>query len=303
MGKPFGKALSLSLLTLLSAVGFVGGALVSGDAVAGIQNTKHNLGSTAPTVATRRNNITNATNEICVFCHTPHNANGTAAGVPLWNKATPAAATFQTYATINSSTLDSAVANVGSVSLACLSCHDGTQALDNMFNTPGSGSLFTTSQNGGGANGATVAQGYTWVAGGGGGVLTVNAEGIFLSGVVANLGKNLANDHPIGVAYCGGPVTGAFTGANCKDAEFKTNTTSLKTTNGNWWVDTEAGNGNGVRDKTDIFLFNRTDVVAGQNVPSVECASCHDVHSENRLFLRMNGGNAGSQVCLACHVK
>ena len=34
--------------------------------------------------------------------------------------------------------------SVGSVSLACLSCHDGAQAMDNLINAPGSGGYDVT---------------------------------------------------------------------------------------------------------------------------------------------------------------
>ena len=50
---------------------------------------------------------------------------------------------------------------------------------------------------------------------------------------------------------------------------------------------------------TDIY--NRSFAVAGAG-PSVECASCHDPHrADTSTFLRI--ANAGSAVCLACHVK
>ena len=66
-----------------------------------------------------------------------------------------------------------------------------------------------------------------------------------------------------------------------------------------WWVDTEASP-NGQRDKTDMVLYTRG--FAAGNGPSVECASCHDPHTEaNATFLRV--ANASSAVCLACHDK
>ena len=62
------------------------------------------------------------TNEVCVYCHTPHGADVSAV-VPLWNKTLPVS-TYQRYSDLNTSTLDGAEAAVGSVSLAFLSCHD-----------------------------------------------------------------------------------------------------------------------------------------------------------------------------------
>lgn len=69
-------------------------------------------------------------NEVCVYCHTPHHANQ-AAG-PLWNRATNTTA-FQLY---TSGTLDAAPDQPGPSSRLCLSCHDGTVAVDAILNAP-----------------------------------------------------------------------------------------------------------------------------------------------------------------------
>ena len=66
-------------------------------ALAGISTTKHNLSAGGP--GTYR--ATGET-EICIFCHTPHNAN--AGKTPLWNRRIPTAA----YTPYTSSTLKSA---------------------------------------------------------------------------------------------------------------------------------------------------------------------------------------------------
>jgi predicted CXXCH cytochrome family protein len=74
-----------------------------------------------------------------------------------------------------------------------------------------------------------------------------------------------------------------------------------------WWVEPE--NSPKGRQKTDLYLFTRTDTIAsipGESIlnrPYVECATCHDPHSTNSTFLRMPGGNARSQICLTCHNK
>ena len=73
------------------------------------------------------------TNQVCIFCHTPHNANTTVAGAPLWNHAVTTA-TFSTY---SSDTLNATVGQPDGVSKLCLSCHDGTVALDSFGNNAG----------------------------------------------------------------------------------------------------------------------------------------------------------------------
>jgi predicted CXXCH cytochrome family protein len=362
-----------------------------------IASSRHNLGTTGSAAtpnhtvqlfddtvvgsATVAAGVVVGTNQICVFCHTPHGFNTSMgeAGAPLWNKSIKATA----YTTYNSTgngggtftagnrnafataTIDGQILAVGSVSLACLSCHDGTQAMDNMINGPGSGNYSqnganigasqgyvfkefatfgagnVTGQNANGALGATI-PGYMSLATG-----NPTAEGI-------NLSTDLSNDHPIGIEYCGGGFTvaansihavavGAEALGTCGDRAF------VKPQVGNingqvaFWVDTNTiqdpdaaifgeasaitrdsltvltpANGSvgataaaqaaggysnvsdGVRSKSDLTLFNRT-FAAGQG-PSVECASCHDVHTANNgTFLRVS--NYASGLCLSCHVK
>jgi predicted CXXCH cytochrome family protein len=65
------------------------------------------------------------TTQICIFCHTPHNAAATQL-VPLWNHGSTVAS-FQQY---TSSTLNATMGQPAGVSKACLSCHDGTVAID-----------------------------------------------------------------------------------------------------------------------------------------------------------------------------
>jgi hypothetical protein len=270
-----------------------------GTASAGINDTRHNLGS--GTGIAGRNQVTD-TAEVCVFCHTPHGGS-TTAPVPLWNKRLGAAGapagggTYTTYASLQTPSLDGAVAAVGGISLACLSCHDGTQAMDNIINSPGSGGLVA---DGGGAGG----QAFTWNVGG-----TVNVAGALTSGA-ALIGTDLSNDHPIGIQYCGGGMdaTGAITG--CRDQDFNAATTA--TINGNqvFWIDTGAP---GTKQRTDLPLYVRPGETTATG-PLVECGSCHDPHvSTGQLgptgtarvagetFLRIS--NANSAVCTACHVK
>lgn len=260
--------------TVAMAALLVGAVGLSQQAAAGISTTKHNLGS----AGTGTNKVSVGTDEICVFCHTPH-ASNTGVAAPLWNKGLPGTS-YTTYSTTNSSTIDGEVLAVGSISLACLSCHDGTQAMDNLVNAPGSG----------GYNASGALAGYTWAG-------ANQAAGKITS--VANLGSDLTNDHPIGIRYCGGgQVAGTPAGA-CTDPDF---TAPLNATiNGTvvWWVET---GGNATRSKTDMILYNRTFATAPAGVgPSVECGSCHDPHSNNTTFLRI--ANTGSAVCLACHTK
>lgn len=275
----------------------VGGALMAGGAAllvvgafspsamaVGIADTKHNLGASGTQDVHLDGTATPSTTQICVFCHTPHGAN-TSVQAPLWNKAVQTnPKTYQTYDQLGTSTLKGTVDAVGSVSLACLSCHDGTMALNVMINAPGSGGYTQ-----GGATFGTMM-----------GNDVDPATGKLISGIITNIGTDLRNDHPVGIEYGGGLTASGGTTINLPD-DF--HAVSSTTVNGQqvWWVDT---NGDGIREKTDINLYTRTvdsGARAGATEPFVECASCHDPHTTNVTFLRV--ANTGSQLCLSCHIK
>ena len=323
----------------------LGTALIAGSAsaagIAGsIANTRHNLGSTGggPNHAAAAD-----TAEICIFCHTPHggdtvDASGNTVAVPLWNKKLTSA-TFSTYDMLGTSTLDAAVGDVGSVSLACLTCHDGTQAIDNIINAPGSGGYDST---GGGASGKA----WSWTTDG-----TLDGNGAFTGTVdtggnnIWQIGTDLTNDHPVSMQYGGGGYSHSDPGGNhfagtvgkTRDQDFND---ALQIGAGDrWYVDNKimAATAESTElefDKWDFKLYTRDTstgmraslngaTFAQENEPFVECGSCHDPHFQTTTFLRMQGvtnldttlvaagtvtagtlqSNTGSQVCLTCHAK
>ncbi|GLH67826.1 cytochrome c3 family protein [Geothrix edaphica] len=161
-----------------------------------IAGTKHDLSSSGPGVKT---NIT----QKCVFCHTPHgSATGTAQIIPLWNKTTTVTTGFTMY---SSGTISGTVDTTPTgASMACFTCHDGTQAVGNMINLP---------------NGVASV---TYTAGGG-----VNATGFIASGVNL-LGKDLSNDHPVSITYTQNLDSGLV-----NPTSFAPNTVQLFPTNAN----------------------------------------------------------------------
>lgn len=263
-------------------------ALFSGSALAGIANTKHNLaggtGSTAP------GNKTSSTDQICVFCHTPH-ASDTTTPVPLWNKALPASTGYTVY---SSDSMQGTADMTASASLVCLSCHDGSQAMDSTVNAPGQG-LGSTLENGIKVIGAAT----NWSG-------TNQTSGKMNANTVAMLSKDLQNDHPIAIPYCGGGLSAAndatATTGSCNDGDFNAIKTAKIGSNQAFWIDVAGGTANS-RQRTDISLYKRE--VGGTNVPYVECGSCHDPHVELAAplvsFMRVT--TAGSAICLACHNK
>ncbi len=296
-----------------------------------IKDSPHNLGAgnlqaagKTPSGNAIANHSAN-TAEICVFCHTPHGGDNGAA-VPIWNRklgigggGALAAINYKRYAELGSTTFDSVEAPIGSVTIACLSCHDGTQAIDNVLNLPGSGgyNYATGAQIGGFTGGDTV------------GGLKQGALGDPTK-IVQNLTTDLSNDHPVSMQFGGGGVkVGNETpGIMPVDPDFRVpNVMKAPDTSGLqklWYI--ESGSNSlkpAARDRMDIILYTRNTIKGDEGTwqPTVECGSCHDPHNvQNPTFLRIsnsgansipnnsdniypkaNGGPSG--LCLTCHLK
>jgi predicted CXXCH cytochrome family protein len=92
-------------------------------ALAGVGNTKHNLSVSGPGTIKALGET-----QVCIFCHTPHNANPV---VPLWNHEITSAQNYINYSspTLQSYATQAEAPSIDGVSRLCLSCHDGTVAL------------------------------------------------------------------------------------------------------------------------------------------------------------------------------
>jgi len=120
--------------------------------------------------------ISGGTGEICIYCHTPHNA---AIAIPLWNRVNPSPGEFTLYKTSNTLTNATKASTLSedSISLFCMSCHDGSIALSAVVNA-------NDEANNGMANPA------------------VNSTaGALAATNPKNLKKDLSNTHPIGFNY------------------------------------------------------------------------------------------------------
>lgn len=138
----------------------------------GVAETKHNFSS--PTHSP--NAYFWGTQQVCVFCHAVHNANPTT-GTLLNHEMNPGTS----YTMYTSDTMDmTQSASPHESSLICLSCHDGTIAVNSLNNLPGS--------EGAGLYGSP----------GGAGL---DAGGRMVSGSHAFVGTDLRDDHPVGLLY------------------------------------------------------------------------------------------------------
>jgi predicted CXXCH cytochrome family protein len=149
-----------------------------------ITGTKHDLSSTNTLYDSAG---LSRSDQICIYCHTPHNAVTTTIPAPLWNHLSTAAS-YSTYSSANSATFDGGTTTVGAVSKACLSCHDGTVAVDTYYGHD--------------------------VEYGGGPDMVNSGSTNYIQGITspdgstANLGTDLTNDHPIGFDYTADTDTG-----------------------------------------------------------------------------------------------
>lgn len=128
----------------------LGVALGAGSAQAGVITGSAHDFSTGASAAW-------SNGKICIACHTPHKSDTSVTDAPLWNHAN----STSSYTLYGSATLKAQNLNVGGLSKLCLSCHDGTVAVNSFGGVTGS---------------------------------------VMIS-AVNNIGTNLKDDHPIGFTY------------------------------------------------------------------------------------------------------
>ena len=165
---------------------------------------------------------------ICLPCHTPHHAD-TSVVAPLWNHALTTANNYILFGGDAGG-----VEDLDERSVLCMSCHDGTVALDSF----------------GGNNGAQY----------------IGGAGL--------IGTDLSDDHPVG----GTAVYPLGVSWMRDPAE---------------WENTPRG----------FELHEWTDPDTNEVFDVVSCYTCHEPHKRggNEHMLWVN--NAGSALCLTCHIK
>jgi hypothetical protein len=293
----------LTFALVAASAGFIAAGTASAidtyndnDAATGIGGSRHNLGGFSNRLASSN------TTEICVFCHTPHHTNTANNIKPLWNRGTQTASYTAYGNTIGGSSIASS--DIGSTTLACLSCHDGVTTFDNLVNAPG--------KNGVTAGGSD--RSFTfWDA------TVPGVVSDFMTSARVNIGVDLSNDHPVSVVY------------NDTVAGLRPTDTVIANINLAADLATSAStfdNGNLTKNLWAVKGYIDAGATIGDLLRSgkVECSSCHDPHFNNKsfnevdatysdvgvtdleqesngLFLRRVGGNTGSGVCRTCHNK
>lgn len=231
---------------------------------------------------------------VCIYCHAPHHtikpgATGDLRSdyVPLWNRPFTQASSFKLYSngsnpgkgSHESQAMSDFTANgittPGAVSMLCLSCHDGTVALNVYGSTQMANASWTEADQSYVQNtGSIGAADYNWYSANTGhpttGVALDAGVEYNIGGVVGSSEVDLSNHHPIGFDY---------TYAEAEDHEIATVAT----------------------------LFGTTGVSIGDVLYNdyMECVTCHDVHNSTQnmgeKFLWTS--NEDSAFCCTCHLK
>lgn len=243
------------------------------SANADIRDTKHNLSGGPKAVAGEQSKEMRdkEVREICVFCHAPNakedpDAPGGGQMItPKWQKNVDLAFSFEMFDDIGRMGVDQEGGGVkiGSVSVACLSCHDGVQAYGV---TPGAGSDHP---------------------------FGVPYRGLTRGGEAASKYRDrilVAQDAPV--------QTGRYLDDN---SEFRPARSGMINKRTIWWASLSPARQRTKNDLP--LYPRRVVEGAGnyELVPFVECTSCHDPHSTREVFLRTS--NEGSALCFTCHIK
>lgn len=300
------------VLAVAAIAGLALGAAVAQGADskgAGIVGSVHDLSGLNGGASTGYVGTVDPGQRICAYCHSPHHSTqnnqalsadvanlgldavtGEGATIaaykiyaPLWSRTGIDSMTSADYGTYVSQTFDPESAGkvydplIGPSRL-CLSCHDGSIAIDSYYGQTGTGTAtgdeFNGPLGGGGINSIGIAGGFDSFGGTGG----------------------LTNDHPIGMRY-----TDYLGKQDLNGTDYELN--AITTT----FTDTAGAAGKTI---SSVLYRDPSDT----NVNGfVTCASCHDVHNGTAVGNKapsgamrgylLYGSQVSSSFCLTCHKK
>lgn len=250
------------LTTLAAGVAVLVLGMTAHAANAPIINSLHNMNNVFGP-----NTIEN--NEVCLPCHAPHNQPDQSLDL-LWNHVMPTQS--YTLYPVGQGTAP----GLDETSRKCLSCHDGSVAVDSYGSVNGVNGIHT---------------------------------GTHIMPVGFQIGANgdLSHDHPVGVTYPGLSADGTTynaTGTHGFKDPTKFSSTSYspngqKDASGNYTTVSNYVNssGNSIRSTGGSMSFGTT----GSYNNIVGCGTCHTPHDQSYGFLHIP--NQNSQLCLTCHDK
>lgn len=251
-----------------------GMAYAGASATQGINGSKHDMNRFAEN-SVGGTGVKDVYGRTCVFCHTPHNATPDTNG-PLWNRTTTGTAlgSYVWIAPLNSNNSQLKIANDPLVgpSRLCQTCHDGVTAADSHA-----------------SNGTQT------------GVKKITGSTVI----------DLSITHPIGFDYdkaAAGVSATANTGGRGAGEIRPSSSFYLKS------ATYGAGAGFDTHAPSDFTTKKISDTLFNDgNGKIMTCATCHEVHNTTNVAPSANPGGtanfflnsdeAGSAICLSCHVK
>ena len=160
------KMLLLTIALVLVAAGVASAASIVG--------TAHDMRTYFSTGA-------GITTQVCVYCHTPHMPAGRTQD-PLWNHTLSTQGGYGVYGSSSMNAAPTAMTGSdGSVGSLCMSCHDGTVAVNTLWKAPVDGAVGSTRN----AFGTAV----------------LNASNQIATTSGGYVGTDLSNDHPVNFIY------------------------------------------------------------------------------------------------------
>jgi cytochrome c553 len=293
---------TLVTLSAIACISAAGTAIAGLEAGTGVNGSLHDMNYVASKIGGAAK--TDEMGRVCVFCHTPHHATVVQNGenLPLWNHDLVADSTYiaYTWATPDNTTLtdgtDFTIMDaVKGPSRLCMSCHDGSIAVDE--------------------------HGYAIKQAGGLNIQAINS-GVDDYAGRANLHQDLSDTHPIGFDYNKVKISRDAT-ASRGDAALTADKEIIGSNN---------PYATAIAYSTTPGLYNDVTRAGGKKIKDnlyggniMTCATCHEVHNKENAtqdpwksvtktltnglgvltapnyFLYAKETN--SLICLSCHVK
>lgn len=278
-----------ALVTGLAAVAFAQPANAPGYAPSGatIWSSYHNLSVNGPNAALKANTVAlGGTTEVCVFCHTPHNATTSEL---LWQKDmtnyTGVTMDFGQLLEDNEASLNFTNVGLDKQSGRCLTCHDGTTSV---------GQVNFAYLTGGATSPATIAMtGSDQTAG------AISNPLFRIGNTRIGTVIQMQGNHPVSIPYPGSIFNGLDASAT-------------GVMQGNFITDVNVcAGGTYCGPATATASGDLLKGVAGAY--HIECTSCHDTHGQQsatqsssfpgHLSQMVRVGMDASALCVNCHIR
>ena len=272
------KILLAMSLVAISSVAFA----AAGDPRTGVLDSVHDMrrAANAGQYADGDGLTTAGNDRVCAFCHTPHHAYQGANPndyYPLWSR-TLDVQNFAPYASSTINAIDWAADIAIGPTRLCMSCHDGTIAIDQHYGNAGTIKFLTETNMG--------------------------IDGIWTGGaaVGALASGSLSNDHPLGFNYdtvAVGPAAPADPDAAAIAAAGAQEDPWIRAADGLVYT------GSPLNIKVEDRLY--VDPADGSRY--MTCATCHDVHNKKNADTTAHANylvlapQSDSALCLTCHIK